>query len=176
MTSYCGAGPRAALDHPVPTVLYIEARWIRANLKADRNAHIWQPISPFGRPEDCLRLVVLSITLRRETNGQTGCQSRPSGSFQPAGQRPTGRGPTATAATKAEEREKEEAPADPLKHVEAHILPRLDPGFVDYYLREVIAKAPAQPVELAESGPTRTSSGRPARSTRPSASAWPTTR
>ena len=39
---------------------------------------------------------------------------------------------------------------DPLKHIEAHILPKLDPAFVDYFIDYITKNVPAQAVEIEE--------------------------
>ncbi len=42
----------------------------------------------------------------------------------------------------------DDAPLDPTKYIEAHILARLDDDYVDYYLNEVVKKAPKTPVTI----------------------------
>ena len=40
--------------------------------------------------------------------------------------------------------------ADPTEHIDSGILPRLDPAFVEYFLRVIVQKPPAQEVTIAE--------------------------
>ncbi|KJR88519.1 esterase [Sporothrix schenckii 1099-18] len=54
---------------------------------------------------------------------------------------------TATRVAKADTAATDE-PLDPAKHIEAHILPRLDKDVVDYYLHEIVAKASTRPVSI----------------------------
>ena len=46
--------------------------------------------------------------------------------------------------------EDEEQLPDPAKYIEAHILSKLDPAFVDYFLRVMLKNAPAQDVTIAD--------------------------
>ncbi|CAK7202594.1 hypothetical protein SEUCBS139899_005318 [Sporothrix eucalyptigena] len=44
--------------------------------------------------------------------------------------------------------EKDDEPLDPAKHIEAHILPRLDDDVIDYYLNEIVKKASTRVVGI----------------------------
>ena len=54
----------------------------------------------------------------------------------------------AKAEVKVETKVEDDEPLDPAKHIEAHILPRLDKDVVDYYLNEIVKKASTRPVSI----------------------------